>query len=102
MDYKEQIQHPNWQKKRLEIMMRDNWKCRRCGKTNIALHVHHLYYIKGLLIWEYDNEGLVTLCKSCHKAIHEDLAKLSGIIAFRIFTGEIDVSEFNNSKIKNK
>lgn len=92
MEYSEQITHPKWQKKRLIIMRRDGWKCRVCNETNKALHVHHLYYQKGFMIWDYDNESLVTLCKECHSDIHNDLAKIAGIIAFKIITGQIDIS----------
>lgn len=90
--FKDQYNSPQWQKKRLEIMRRDNWKCLNCKTTFKALHIHHLYYEKDTKIWEYDNECYVTLCEDCHEQIHE-LKKLSGIIAFKILTGQIDPIE---------
>ncbi len=36
----------------------------------VVLHVHHKYYIKNYLPWEYDNDSLVSLCSDCHKFIH--------------------------------
>lgn len=36
------------------------------------LHVHHKYYRKGLLAWEYPDEALITLCWDCHEALHEN------------------------------
>lgn len=36
------------------------------------LHVHHKYYQKGLLPWEYPNEALTTLCWHCHEKLHEN------------------------------
>lgn len=70
MDYKEQIKHPNWQKKRLEILERDNFTCQECGVENKTLHVHHFNYIQNKKIWEYNNEMLITLCENCHKEKH--------------------------------
>ena len=34
------------------------------------LHVHHTYYQRGKLPWDYPNEALVTLCWKCHEDIH--------------------------------
>jgi 5-methylcytosine-specific restriction endonuclease McrA len=93
MDYKEQIKDGRWQKKRLEILHRDGFKCLSCAETN-NLHVHHLHYESGLLIWEYDSESLVTLCERCHTIIHKDLAKISGLIAFKVLVGKKDLNDF--------
>lgn len=55
-----------WQKKRLEILNRDEWKCRRCTDQFTNLQVHHLYYKHDYLPWEYENEAFITLCELCH------------------------------------
>ncbi len=68
-----------WQKKRLEIMERDNWTCRSCGKgkdDEITLNVHHAYYESGKKPWEYDNDMLVTWCESCHEERHHLMRNL--------------------------
>ncbi len=67
MLYKEQIKHPKWQKKRLEILDRDKWACQACFDTEETLHVHHKCYKPNKKIWEYDNKLLITLCKTCHE-----------------------------------
>ena len=36
-----------------------------------GLNVHHRYYVKDKLPWEYPDEALVTLCEDCHKKLHE-------------------------------
>ena len=36
------------------------------------LHVHHKYYQFGNLPWQYPDEALVTLCWSCHEALHRE------------------------------
>ena len=73
-EYRELRKDGRWQRKRLEIMQRDDFKCRECGTTN-DLNVHHIRYIEGRLPWEYDNGDLVTLCGTCHKALHEEVRR---------------------------
>ncbi len=68
--YAEKLQDPRWQKKRLEILQRDNWKCVKCDCSTKSLHVHHLLYIKGHNPWEYKDKDLETLCLDCHKNEH--------------------------------
>lgn len=74
MTYKEQLAHPLWQKKRLEIFERDNFTCCICSDTDTQLQVHHKTYITGKKAWEYDNDNLQTLCKDCH-LVAEDIKK---------------------------
>jgi hypothetical protein len=38
----------------------------------ITLQVHHKYYVKNKLPWEYENEALVTLCSECHQKTHDE------------------------------
>ena len=78
-EYSEYLKNPKWQKKRLEILSRDNFSCVVCGKgieTDTALHVHHLSYMKGRMPWEYDNSNFVTLCEHCHSEVHNKILKL--------------------------
>lgn len=96
LSYEEQYQHPFWRRKSNEILDRDDYTCRCCKSKETQLHVHHLYYDKELHLWDYENESLVTLCKHCHKNIHTDLPKLSGIISFEILSGKIDATDFLN------
>ena len=46
--YYEKLLDPRWQKKRLEILNRDEFKCRSCGDDKSTLHVHHGYYSEEL------------------------------------------------------
>lgn len=69
MTYAEKLKDPRWQKKRLEIMQRDNFPCRHCHNGTETLHVHHTYYLKGHDPWDYPNEAYLTLCKECHEDI---------------------------------
>jgi 5-methylcytosine-specific restriction endonuclease McrA len=69
-EYKEQLESPEWQKKRLFIMERDNFTCQRCNSQTKPLVVHHIMYLPYRKPWEYDGEYLITLCKDCHAYEH--------------------------------
>lgn len=65
--YAELLKNPLWQKKRLEIMQRDNFTCQHCGYQDKELQVHHRVYHKGAKPWEYEDSELITLCCDCHE-----------------------------------
>jgi hypothetical protein len=65
--YVEKLKDPRWQKKRLEVLQRDEWSCTMCGDKESTLHVHHNRYVKGRDPWEYPASELRTLCVSCHE-----------------------------------
>lgn len=69
LTYQEQLRLPQWQKKRLEIMQRDDFSCDQCGDDQNILNVHHKQYIEGRTPWDYPNEDLITLCEPCHSLI---------------------------------
>lgn len=65
--YTQKLRDPRWQKKRLEIMERDDWKCRGCGDTEETLNVHHLVYNNETGDpWDVPSDSLITLCEACH------------------------------------
>lgn len=67
MTYSEKLKDPRWQKKRLQILKRDRFKCRYCGDKQTELQIHHLKYSGEP--WEADNENLITTCKHCHNLL---------------------------------
>lgn len=72
--YSEKLKHPNWQKKRLSILNRDNFTCQLCQDTETELQIHHTQYTASEPYLEPD-ENLITLCKHCHlvtEAFHRD------------------------------
>lgn len=71
MAYSDLLKDPRWQKKRLEILSSDLWRCRECESKDKTLNVHHLYYIKGNAPWDYPNNALITLCENCHQEAHK-------------------------------
>lgn len=64
--YSEKLKDPRWQRRRLEILNRDNFTCQKCADTEKTLHVHHRWYKAGKEPWEYPDDILITLCESCH------------------------------------
>lgn len=70
MNYLDLLKSPMWQKKRLQIMSRDNFSCKGCGATDEKLNVHHIRYAENCKPWEYDNKLLTTLCDKCHSVVH--------------------------------
>jgi len=66
MNYSDKLKDPRWQRRRLQIFERDNWKCRVCANEEITLCVHHIEYINGRDPWEYPDSYLITLCEDCH------------------------------------
>lgn len=72
MNYSEKLKDPRWQKKRLEVLERDGWKCRYCRASDKPLHVHHLVYLKNKDPWEINSGFLITFCEECHKTESED------------------------------
>lgn len=65
--YAEKLKDPRWQKRRLEILQRDEFTCRDCEATDKTLHVHHCLYRQNLDPWEYRDDELRTLCEDCHE-----------------------------------
>ncbi len=78
--YAELLKDPRWQRKRLEILNRDDWTCQRCGAEDKTLHVHHRKYGRGFP-WEIENGFLVTLCEACHEKTTEVGRRLAELIS---------------------
>ena len=70
MEFKDQYKHPLWQKKRLEALEFYGFACGDCGSEENQLHVHHVRYKKGAMIWDYAVTELSVLCDKCHKEAH--------------------------------
>ncbi len=75
--YAAKFKDPRWQRKRLEILERDNWTCQKCGATDQTLNVHHKFYSFGQDPWQYPDWCLVTLCEECHEIEDEARREMS-------------------------
>lgn len=88
--YWQKLQDPRWQKRRLEILKRDDHTCQLCGATDTTLNVHHAHYIKGREPWEYEDDLLKTLCRGCHEKWHESQNRLLAATACLIGMDRFD------------
>ena len=77
MSYSDLLKDPRWQRKRLEVMEREDFACELCGATDKTLNVHHERYERGRMPWDYPSEALHCLCEPCHRKEHgiEDAAE---------------------------
>ena len=95
MDYLEKLKDPRWQKKRLEIFKRDEWRCKCCGSKDRTLHVHHLCYSKGKDPWEIDEGFLITVCEECHKddSVKAEFFEALGVLLMSIWHSKYDFTD---------
>lgn len=91
--YTDLLKDPKWQKKRLEIMNRDNWRCNNCHDDSEMLVVHHKYYDKDKMPWEYCNKAYITLCFGCHDELHKDQKQLHSDIIENFRHSEFSMEE---------
>lgn len=103
MTYEEKLKSPKWQKKRLEIMQRDNFTCVVCGrgiKDDTPLQVHHLKYLKNVEPWNYADDYLITLCDECHSKVHDGTIVIPfiKIVPFKEISTEILKQDENEEK----
>lgn len=80
-DYSKLLRDPHWQRKRLQVLEKQDFSCELCGANDKPLHVHHGYYEKNKKPWEYDDETLHSLCEDCHSKTQEHLGIIKKIIA---------------------
>ena len=72
-NYSEILKDPRWQRKRLEILGDRGFRCEWCWSDKLTLHVHHQYYVKGRLPWEYPEWCFQVLCKTCHDIVPDSI-----------------------------
>lgn len=65
--YATKLRDPRWQKRRLEILQRDDWECQCCCDKETTLNVHHRWYENDKEPWDASDDALVTLCETCHQ-----------------------------------
>ena len=70
------LRHPEWQKMKTRVQVRADYKCEypNCNYAldeNNHLNVHHTYYQKGLMPWEYPIDSLQCLCEIHHRQVHK-------------------------------
>ncbi len=81
MTYAEKLKDPRWQKKRLEILEDREWKCQMCCDKSKTLHVHHAYYSRKQMPWEYEDWAYLALCEDCHEIIQDAMEEAHRVLA---------------------
>lgn len=93
MTYAEKLLDPRWQRKRLEVLERENFACQLCGDTKTTLHVHHEEYSANP--WETDSALLKCYCKHCHSVIEYnkeyDIDTLRGMVKETLDNGNVQL-----------
>ena len=67
--YNRLLEDKRWKEFRLKVMSERGSRCECCGGTHI-LQIHHTFYIRGKMPWEYEINDMRVLCKKCHQRIH--------------------------------
>lgn len=62
-----------WEKVRQFVLMRDKYKCQKCGRP--AQEVHHIIHLSPENVWDVsitlNPDNLVSLCRDDHFAEHK-------------------------------
>ncbi|MEN9561888.1 MAG: hypothetical protein RIR73_132 [Chloroflexota bacterium] len=89
---------PDWQKIRLAVRKRDQFKCQVCGaeETRREHDVHHktpfrAFIQNGVVNREQANrlENLTTLCHSCHRKVEQNVRIRSGLTGLGFVLGNL-------------
>lgn len=73
-----------WQRIRAQVLKLDHYECQLCkanGRHRRAVIVHHVKHLKdrpdlALSIWDGKERQLVSVCRTCHEALHPERALL--------------------------
>lgn len=71
---------PQWKRKRVRILKRDDYLCRECkryGKTTEATTVHHINPLEQYPELALVSINLISFCTKCHDKMHD---RTSGIL----------------------
>lgn len=71
------ITQNDWKTYKPSAVFGDNVGFNVCGTQPIILadkhyhlEIHHRYYLRSNLPWQYQDEALITLCNHCHREVH--------------------------------
>jgi DEAD/DEAH box helicase domain-containing protein len=84
---------PDWQKIRLAVRKRDQFKCQVCGaeETNREHDVHHKIPFRAFTSAAEANrlENLTTLCRTCHQKVEQNVRMRSGLAGLGFALGNL-------------
>lgn len=82
LSYYDQLKHPSWQRRRLEILESCDFECSNCGSKEKTLEIHHSYYWRGKRLWEYPDHALKCYCSDCHKEAEVKKKRIEEAVAY--------------------
>ncbi len=65
--YAERRSTREWAVLRMRVFRRDGYRCKLCGRNDLALHLHHSVYTNYA---REKLEDVITLCEVCHERHH--------------------------------
>lgn len=71
LPYKEYLQSEHWEERREIALIKADWKCSLCNKSE-SLNVHHRTYER---LGKEMQSDLTVLCRHCHAKFHDKLPK---------------------------
>lgn len=69
MPYKDYLQTPEWQSRRLQHLKSSGFRCQVCNSPEKLLDVHHRTYERR---GEEYYKDLIVLCRKCHDTFHSE------------------------------
>lgn len=101
---KNKMQHAPSKKLRMEVLSRDDFRCRACGRSpvdyiDIELHVHHIipWGIGGIT----EQENLITICKTCHDGLSPHYYPKLSILQKDKYLNQMEETDTYYNSIKN-
>jgi 5-methylcytosine-specific restriction endonuclease McrA len=68
--YSEKLRDPRWKRRSFECKASRGDRCQECGQTREecceSLETHHVIYLRGVEPWDYPDELLRVVCRTCH------------------------------------
>ena len=64
---------PKYNEWRKAVYRRDNWTCQRCKIKQKHPIAHHIKSFTKYPIMRFDINNGMTVCRSCHKTIHQEI-----------------------------
>lgn len=64
-----------WIDWRAQVFERDNYTCQSCNVKGIPLEPHHMYSFAKYPEYRFEEWNGQTLCKQCHKDLHDSLGR---------------------------
>ena len=80
LTYSEQLKHPNWQKRKGELLIAADHTCEHCGSKDKTLHAHHNYYTYGIDPWDYPDDCFSVVFEECHPIYDASRKKINAAI----------------------